>query len=195
MKKIKWYLFALLLPLLPGCGSLQEHTFTGRLWSDNFLTNYHQPANDPGAKAFLKANHEDVLITYDEQKESSDNIKRRAFYVLENQRRLESRKKPHFVSLKTAAGLEPVPIFWETNRFESNTVASAVIFSTNYHSLELILTNQNQGQFTMPVYEDGHGRQTQVLLTPLAVTADAGVVAAIAGGVLLLIWLEAHANQ
>lgn len=195
MKKIKWYLFALLLPFLQGCGSLQEYSFTGRLWSDEFLASHHEPANDPGAKAFLKANHQDVLITYDEQKESSDNIKRRAFYVLENQRLLEARKKPHFVSLKTAAGLEPVPIFWETNRFETNAIASAVIFSTNYHSLELILTNQNQGKFTMPLYEDGHGRQTQVLLTPLAVTADAGVVAAIAGGVALLFWLEAHCNQ
>ena len=195
MKKTKWYLFALLLPLLPGCGSLQKCTFTGRLWSDEFLTNLHQPANDPGAKAFIKSDRKDVLITYDEQKESSDNIKRRAFYVLENQRLLEARKKPRFVVLKNATGLESVPIFWETNRFETNSISSAVIFSTNQQSLQLILTNQNQGTFTMPFYEDGHSRQAQVLLTPLAVTGDAGMVAAIAGGVALLIWLEAHCNQ
>ena len=179
MKRVKWCLFALFLPLLAGCGSLQECTFTGRLWSEDFLTNQHGPANDPGAKAFLKADQKDVLITYNEQKESSDNIKRRAFYVLENQRLLEARKKPHFVALKTAAGLDSVPIFWETNLFETNTISSAVIFSTNQQSLQLILTNQNQGKFTMPFYEDGHGRQTQILLTPLAVTGDAGMVAAV----------------
>jgi hypothetical protein len=181
MTKVKPCLFALLLPLLAGCESAKEHTFTGQLWSNEFLINHHEPANDPAAKAFLKSDHKDVLITYDEQQERNDTIKRWAFFVLENQWLLEARRKPHFVSLKTAAGLEPVPIFWETNRFETNTISSAVVFSTNHQTLQIVLTNQNQGKFTMPVYADGHGRETQLLLTPLAVTGDAAVASAVLG--------------
>src|SRR4051794_40203060 len=131
MKTIYRYVGIMLAPLLAGCEVVKEHSFTGRLWSDTFLNNYHTPADNPGAKAFLKADQKDVLVTYDEQQERNDDVKSRAFYVLENKRLLEARKKPHFVSAKSAVGLMEVPILWQTNNFETNTPATALIFSTN----------------------------------------------------------------
>src|SRR4029078_4007695 len=102
-----------------------------RLWSDSFLSNQYTPADNPGAKAFLKQDQKDVLVTYDEQQEQNDNVMQRAFYVLENQRLLEARKKPHFVSAKSAVGLTEVPILWQTNNFETNTPATALLFSNH----------------------------------------------------------------
>lgn len=138
------------------------------------------PANSPGARAYLKADQKDVLVTYDEQQELNDKIKQRAFYVLENRRLLELRKKPHFVSTKSAADLTEIPILWRTNSFETNTFSTGLIFSTNQFNFQLFLTNQYRGEFVLPAYADTHSRETQILLTPLAVTGDASVVAAVA---------------
>ncbi|EEF62412.1 hypothetical protein [Pedosphaera parvula] len=186
MKIANAFVLTLCLSLLTGCGSLKDITLTGALWSDEFLLNNHVPTNGEATTAFIKADQKDVLITYDERQDRKDKVKRRAFFVLENQHLLATGGKPHFVPLKNAVGREPVPILWEANTVETNTYSSALIISTNQWDFQLVLTNQNLGHFHMPVYADEHSRGTQILLTPFAVAGDTGLYTVIGFGLIML---------
>ncbi len=88
---------AVCLPLLStGCDTVRDSSMTGRLW-DAGGVNRCLPAPKPNAKLYWTADHQDVLVTYDELREKTDSIRQRAFFFKANLHRLEDRKKPRFV--------------------------------------------------------------------------------------------------
>src|ERR1043166_5235735 len=85
------------VPLLStGCDTMRDSSMTGRLW-DADRVNRCLPAPKPNARLYWVADHQDVLVTYDELREKNDSIQRRAFFFKPNVSRLEDRKKPKFV--------------------------------------------------------------------------------------------------
>src|SRR6266566_7458507 len=88
---------AVCLPLLStACDTVRGSSLPGRLW-DAGGVNRCLPAPKPNAKMYWVADHQDVLVTYDELREKNDSIQRRAFFFKPNVRRLEDRKEPRFM--------------------------------------------------------------------------------------------------
>jgi hypothetical protein len=121
--------------------------------------------------------HNDWLIEYDEGNDQNERIRRRAYYLKENQRAIDAHKQPRFVE-KPATG--------------SFAVGQALI-STNGHQFTLYGGGVDIGTYDFPVYPAPSGRVKQVLLTPGAVVADTAIVGACAVVVAGALWLQAGA--
>src|SRR5258706_3698176 len=95
---------ATLALLLGGCA-------TPALWEEARFARYHEPADRPNLRLF-KSNHgSDILVEYDETREGSDSILRRAYLLEPNVERLRDRRKPEFVPAEESHGLEAIPVF------------------------------------------------------------------------------------
>src|SRR6266704_6138019 len=112
------------LPFLStGCDTMRDSSMTGRLW-DAGGVNRCLPAPKPNPKLYWTADHQDVLVTYDELREKNDSIRRRAFFFKPNLRRLEDRRKPRFVEPAKVVelNLALIPEVGSTNASPQETV-------------------------------------------------------------------------
>src|SRR5437016_11019336 len=178
---------AVCLPLLStGCDTVRDSSMTGRLW-DAGGVNRCLPAPKPNAKLYLTDDRQDVLVTYDELREKSDSIRRRAFFFKPNLRRLEDRKKPKFVDPAKIAelSLAPVPEVGRTNAPLQETIL--VKLSADGQEFTLLWSGTDLGPYALPVYLDRGDETKRFLLTPLTATGDVivviVVVAVVAGAV------------
>jgi hypothetical protein len=168
--------------LLSGCA-------TPALWEEGRFARYHEPASPVRLQLGYCERKKDVLVVYDESREDSDAILRRAFWLEQNRERLEQRRKPSFVSATAFPELTPVPVYDQLPGFSAASGSGLyAVISTNRN--ELVLYSRSHGgtapawgsrSYSFPVYRDASGRVKQVMLTPAAVTVDltigAGVVA------------------
>ena len=153
--------------LLTGCA-------TSTLWETGQFANYHEPANPANVRLFQTTNSADLLVEYDEARESDERIQRRAYWLEHNFARVRSRRKPQFVSPSQYHALSPIPV---ANSAVSPEPASIyAILATNDQSFVLPTINQEKGPYQLPVYTDATGRTKQVLLTPLTVAADFTII-------------------
>jgi len=179
---------AVCLPLLStGCDTVRDSSMTGRLW-DAGGVNRCLPAPKPNAKLYWTADHQDVLVIYDELREKNDSIRRRAFFFKPNVRRLEDRKKPRFV--ESANILEPslvqIPEVGSTNASPQETIL--VKLSDDGQEFTLLWSGTDLGPYALPVYLDRGSETKRFLLTPLTATGDfivVVVVVAVVAGALL----------
>jgi len=171
----------LALAAVPGCA-------THALWADANLGTWHQPSNDSTLRLFQSGQPGELLVLYQESKEPHDARRMRAYFLYQNAKRIAWQKHPKFVNIDSARGLEPVPVFADTNA-TSAAVFSApplyAVLSTNKMSFTLYSSGTAVGAFSLPVYWDGMGRIERIALTPLAATADltmiSGAIGAFAG--------------
>jgi len=152
---------------------------TGRLWEEGQFARYHEPANPQKLELFYSAAKKDVLVEFNESREGSDQIRRRAYWVEPNQSRTSNRRKPEFVSVKEASGLTPIPVFTLMGDKQPAGEGLYAVSSTSGHSFTLYSGEKQLQSFDLPVYQDKSGRTKQVLLTPPAVVADATIVAGV----------------
>ena len=107
-------LFCLLL-LSSGSGCV-----TKALWDNGNLEAVKEPAGNVNLRLFAAKRPDDVLVVYDEYSERSDATRTRAYWLHENQARVDQRRAPHFASTHLTRHLPPVPVFestpGETNR-------------------------------------------------------------------------------
>jgi len=179
---------AVCLPLLStGCDTVRDSSMTGRLW-DAEGVNRCLPAPKPNAKLYWTADHQDVLVIYDELREKNDSIRRRAFFFKPNVRRLEDRKKPRFV--ESAKILEPIlvqiPEVGSTNASPQETIL--VKLSDDGQEFTLLWSGTDLGPYALPVYLDRGSETKRFLLTPLTAAGDVivvVVVVAVVAGALL----------
>ena len=167
-----------------GCESVRDASLTGRLWAGSPL---NAPAPEPNVKFFRRPDNRDVLVTYDELRERKDKIRRRAFFFQANLERLEQHKKPRFVNPNLASGTNLIPLTVVTNAIPAPEPILAR-FSPASRSFTLVRDGKEYGPFDLPVYGDA-GWTGRVLLTPLAVTGDvviAAAIIAVAGGIVVL---------
>ena len=152
---------------------------TSRLWEDGQFARYHEPAEQEKLELFYSPQKEDVLVEFNESREGSDRIHRRAYWVERNQSRTRDRRKPEFASVKEAAGLTPIPVFALTDPGQPSDDALYAVTSTTGHSFTLYSGDKQLKSCDLPVYRDMSGRTKQVLLTPPAVVADTTMVAGV----------------
>jgi hypothetical protein len=139
---------------------------TGRLWDADGV-NRCLPAPKPNAKLYWTADHQDVLVTYDELREKTDSIRQRAFFFKANVRRLEDRKKPRFVEPAKIVelGLVQIPVVGGTNASPQETVL--VKLSEDGQEFTLLWSGTDLGPYALPVYLDRGSETKRFLLTPL----------------------------
>ncbi|MEY2429267.1 MAG: hypothetical protein QOJ40_2152 [Verrucomicrobiota bacterium] len=159
--------------LLNGCA-------TPALWEEGRFARYHEPADLPKLQIFRAKDGSDFLVEYDEIRDGSDSLRKRAYWLKPNLERLADRRKPRFVRADQSTGLEPIAIFGPPGPLVPPADAdSYAVVSTNGHAFTICAQGKNMDEYELPVYRDASGRVKQLLLTPASVTADV----TIAGGV------------
>ena len=184
--------------LLCGC----ESTLTYKAWH-NTEANYLEPARVPELKLFERTNAgAEILVVYHETSERSDKQWTRAFFLRRNESRLENKRRPVCTSPKKAGGLLPIPILFEgldsswinimSNSSQAGKAGGQLyaIVSTNPPSFTLYADRKATATYSLPTYLDRRTTVKRVLLTPLAVTGDAGTAAAILGYYLLAAYIQ-----
>ena len=177
--KLKWWvLLTAQSVLLGGCA-------TSALWEEGRFARYREPASQPNLRLFHSAQRQDVLVEYDETRDTDETIRRRAYWLDRNATRLRDRSKPRFVSVKEAEKLTAIPIVAPADAAVAPAGGLYAMASTNVQAFILNSGGKDLGSYELPVYRDASGRTMQVLLTPLAVAADLTIV----GGVLAVLAL------
>jgi hypothetical protein len=109
-------------------------------------------------------------------------IKRHAYFLRANERRVAALKKPHFVKLSAAAGLEPVPWTTAATNRELPSLVWAKL-TEDGHGFVLFREGTDEGPYHLPAYVDQQSEVKRLLLAPAAAVVDVTVVAAILGAV------------
>jgi len=166
------------LPLLTGCQTVAEHTLTGELWEGGAF-DYYKSATNAELKLFQRG--DDVLVEYTEEREKTGATRQRAYFLIANDERIKRRKKPHFVPVEKAVGMEPIPV--ETKGVTNSTARVWAEVSDNALGFSLVRDGIVQGEYKLPVYKDTANEVKRLLLTPGTVTVDTVVWGSIVGGV------------
>jgi hypothetical protein len=176
---LQWLAIAV-WPLLSGCA-------TQKLWDAKA---YREPWSPPNLHLAFDEQRKDVLVRYDEGNDRSKHPTPRAYFLFQNLKRNESRRKPAFVDASRATALKPVEIF-APEQMPENAAALELyaVAARGAPNFKLLSRGHELGEFSLPVYKDGIWQTQKAMLMPLAVGADATVV----GGFLGLLWLYASA--
>jgi hypothetical protein len=159
------------------------------LWSDENYEAFHQPAPIPDLHLYQSTKQNDVLVVYREQSERNEHVRTRAYWLNKNQIRVTRQSAPIFINKKTAKNLPAVPIFDLT---PANDPGIYALSGTN-QSFMLFLNGRDVGSYSLPAYDAERPVGEKIALTPIAMTADAAIAAAVAGVIFLC--LEASSSN
>ena len=176
-------LLALLSCLMTGC-------VTAALWEDGRFVRFREPAAPPNLRLFESEAKHDILVQYDEWLDVSEKLRPRTYWLGQDRKPFSNPHKPAFVSSRAVKGLSPIPIYDSSGFVAQANVGLAAVRVWNPAGFTLYFGDRVLGHYALPVYEVGLARTKKVLLTPLAVTADAGIVA----GYLFLLYAEGCAG-
>ena len=184
------------LLLLPtGCETVETYSLTYRLWDTEDLRKWSEPAPNPNLALFEVTNHTDVLVQYDALSEKRSAVKRRAYYLQQNEARVAAGKKPKLVSVEVADGLNSIAVVSAqdavTNLPPGLTAYSVVI--KEGRGFTLLRPPDPEATFDLPVYAETSGTPTRVVLTPFAVAGDTVMVGMVAAVVGFLLWAQVGA--
>jgi hypothetical protein len=173
-KRIVPYVFGLFLLLLGnGC-------VTQKLWENDNLESWNEPAPNPRVGLFVDNQKGDMLVVYDELSERHSVTHTRAYWLNENEKLLEQRHAPHFVSTNLASALVPIPVLLVTTNQIAFPPPPYALVETNGRSFTLHL-DRDQNTYDLPNYNDGKGKVEKFALTPLANVADISIVGGVLG--------------
>jgi hypothetical protein len=168
----------LFLPLLIFSSGCATHA----LWTKTTLDAFNEPADDARLRVFDAERKKDWLVVYDEHSERNDSTRTRAYFLNQNQKRIEQRRRPDFVSTNSMRGLKPVPVFRVMNAPKINSSPSFyVLAETNNLSLVLYDGTKQLGSYALPVYNDGEASVVRTALTPVTAVADVTIVGGVLG--------------
>jgi hypothetical protein len=177
-------LCAALIPLLTGCQTVQDYSLTYRVWSTAEFENWAGPAREPHLALFSQLSENDVLVQYDETTEKKESVRRRAYFLFRNARRIEQRKKPRFVNPETAITMAGIPLEpgnpGMTN-LSSTRLPLAAVYDNHAREFWLFRHGKLEGPSDLPAYKDSNGNFIRVILTPFAAAGDTVVVGLVAG--------------
>jgi len=170
--------------LLTGC-------VTAKVWEPHNFAGFHEPANPANVQLYYSSQRQDVLVEYDEKVGRKGATRRRAYWLEQNQAKEGREERPHFVSLKEAEGLQPIPMATSIEKAESYPNIGLFAVTTNCFGFQVYGASENQnngplakvttlGDHELPVYYDSAGRRRKIMLTPPAVVADLSIAAGIA---------------
>lgn len=185
------------LCLLTGCATGDYPSLTCHVWRSGWFSSFNEPSTNANARFWASTERGDVLVTYDEARETDEKIRRRAFYVRANLERLNTRRKPRFVNLKSSRGLEPLVLLTTSPSAEwrATNRSSWVRFSADGQLFSVVdVVAGDQMEFVLPTYETATGPTLRLLATPLAVAADTAVVGFALGYFVLLGMASSHST-
>jgi hypothetical protein len=184
-----------LLLLLTGCETVEKHSLTYRLWDNGDLSKWSEPAPNPNLAIFEATNGTDLLVQYDALSENHSTVKRRAYYLLQNEARIAAGKKPKLVSLAVADGMKPIAVL-PTQVAVTNLspgLAAYAVVTKEGRGFTLYRPPQPAATFDLPVYAETSGTPTRIVLTPFAVAGDTVMVGVVAAVVGFYVWAQSGA--
>jgi hypothetical protein len=160
------------LLLMGGCAT---DTLTNQLWRGEALGVNCAPAELGEVAVYQKNGCKDVLVAYDENQ--GGRFLHRAYYVLQDGDRVDTGGRPHFVSPGEARQMERIP-----SDIDANTGVAAPAhepFWVRISPDSLYFTVLSNGvplaTFDLPKYVQKISVTKRLLLTPVALVADASV--------------------
>ncbi len=147
-----------------GCETCYPSLTCG-LWNRSTFRSFREPAENPRVTVYQSKTGRDFLVTYDEARESSDSIRRRAFYLEANLKRLQAGRKPHFSRPAQTNGLALL----------------SLVPSSDGRTLTITNAAGRLTRAELPTYPAPCGEALRVLVTPLAVIADTAIAATVVG--------------
>lgn len=166
---------------LTGCECIQNHSLTHHVWNNSSFQRFREPAPAPKIEVFADAERKDFLVVYDEVRDTTEDLQRRAFFLGANQSRLADQRKPSFIDPKLAANLERVPLNGNTNKFPFATFDKELTIHTDKGVI---------GPSDLPAYENNSAKALRILVSPFAVTGDVVIGALLVGSVFGIIFLQ-----
>jgi hypothetical protein len=155
--------------LLLGVGLVVQGC-TPALWHREFC----EPAPDPHLKLFGVGN--DVLVQYDEIREESGHLWRRNFFLNASTNAIARRRAPVFFDVSRRDVTNPIPLLIPP---PTNRPLPAFFATSPYENGDpffVVRDGKSFGPYDLPVYKYQRGTAGRVLLTPLAVAADAAAL-------------------
>jgi hypothetical protein len=172
---------------------LSQSGCTYALWTDETYQGYHQPAPNSDLRLYQSKKQNDILVVYNEQSESNEHIRTRAYWLNKNQIRVTHDSPPDFTSQKKDHNLPAIPVFDSTPTNESAMPYFYALSETN-QSFKLFSENREVGSYHLPAYQGQRPVSEKVALTPVTMAADAAIAAAVAGIVVLCLWAASQSN-
>jgi hypothetical protein len=148
---------------------------TGSLWHGS---DYVVPSPDP--KLALEQTPQGTLVQYDALAERNGKVHREAYYLESNCGRVDKGRKPVFVDPARTGPQTAIPVIPRLATNEPPLELCAV-YTTNSYTFTIYRRGKRYRSYDLPVYKDGRETAERVALTPLAVTGDATIIAAVAG--------------
>jgi hypothetical protein len=177
---------------LTGCETVENYSLTYRLWDNGDLRKWSEPAPDPKLALFEATNGAVILVQYDAFSEKHSTVKRRGYYLQQNEARIAAGKKPELVALSAADGMKPIavlPTQGGITNLPPETLAYAVATKEG-RGFTLYRPKESGVTADLPVYLETSGTPTRLLLTPFAVAGDTVMVGVVAAVVGFFVWLE-----
>jgi hypothetical protein len=174
---------------LTGCQTVQDYSLSYKLWSNSDMSSFAEPAPDPHLALFANGLGKDVLVQYDETSEKNEQVRRRAYFLQPNAKRIAQHKRPRFVDPQASGTMNPVPQT-QTRPGVTNVVpgqTSLAAWSENDREFSLLRDGEVDGPYALPVYRESNGTLIRVTLTPFAVAGDTVMVGAVAAVVALVV--------
>jgi hypothetical protein len=159
-----------LLALGGGCA-------TSALWDNGRLDACKEPASNLNLRLYEAKADTNLLVLYDEFSERNESVRTRAYWLNENQTRVDQRLAPRFTRTNALRHLPSVPVFYEPIAAGTNWPAGlCAVVATNRQSFTLYLAKRPVGSHDLPVYNDGEGQVERIALTPVTAAADLTIV-------------------
>lgn len=177
--------------LLTGCETVQDYSFTCRLWDSGDLRKFSEPAPDPHLAVFEATNGTDLLVQYDAISEKHSAVERRAFLLYSNESRVAAGQAPDWVALSNTNGMRPVSVVTDRDPAPAESQVY-VVQSAEGRSLT-VHRPERENTVDLPVYLETSGTATRIALTPLAVAGDTVMVGSVVGIVGFCLWVQSGA--
>jgi hypothetical protein len=129
----------------------------------------------PVPKLSLSQTPAGILVQYDLEYERNGDIRRRAYFLEPNLKRIVAGQKPIFVDPGKVGPQKEIPLLRSFPLNEPRPALFAVC-SSNECVFSLYRDGKVLGPCDLPIFKDGRETAEQVALTPLAVTGDISIV-------------------
>jgi len=181
--------------LLTGCATVEKYSLAYRLWENDDLSKYNEPAPNPNLALFETANPANVLVQYDALGEKHTEITRRSYYLWPNEARIAAGKKPKWAEPAVTEGMKPIPVISDAAATTNLPPGQAAYAATTREGrgFSLYRSGEPQESYDLPVYAETYATATRLALTPFAVTGDTLMVCGFGAIVGFFVWVQSGA--
>jgi hypothetical protein len=181
-----------LLLLGTGCETVEKYSLTYRLWDNDDLRKWSEPAPNPNLALFEATQGADILVQYDAMSEKHSAVVRRSYYLQQNAERVAAGKKPQLIRSPVPDRIRAIPVLPAQGDVSQPPaeLPSYAVLTNGGRAFTLYRPLKSEATFDFPVYAETSGTPTRLMLTPLAVAGDTVMVGVGAAVVGFFVWLQ-----